>query len=59
LDALTHIGKVSLASLGIHLQMDAKQLRPALDRILALGYGISRDADGDDRWYAAVRQPAL
>ena len=58
LDALTTAGKTSAASLGRQLGMDVDQLKRALERIVALGYGSAEDTDGDGRWYAAVRQPA-
>ena len=59
LDALTSMGKTSLASLGTRLGMDLRQLEPSLDRIVALGYGISEGTENNHRWYAALAQPVL
>jgi hypothetical protein len=36
--------------------MDGQQLARALDRIVALGYGIVKDNDDDSRSYAALTQ---
>jgi circadian clock protein KaiC len=59
LDALTKNGGASVASLGTHLRMEPGQLGRALERIVTLGYGISEQTDGGNRWTAALVQPVL
>ena len=59
LDALTTSEKYRSPRWAYTSGWMAKQLRPALERIVALGYGISKDRDGVNRWYAALTQPAL
>ena len=57
LDALTRMGKASIAALGAQLGMDGRQVERALERIVALGYGIVEESINGDRWYAALTQP--
>jgi circadian clock protein KaiC len=57
LDALTNAGTTTAPALGTHLGMDAYQLGSALDRIVALGYGVTRDANNDGLSYSALPGP--
>ena len=57
LDALTRMGKASIAALGAQLGMDGRQVERSLERIVALGYGIVEESINGDRWYAALTQP--
>ena len=58
LDALTAAGRISATSLSTQLGMDERQLERALDRIVALGYGVSKEAGVDNNpWFAATAQP--
>jgi circadian clock protein KaiC len=58
LNALSSVGTTTAPALGSYLGMDAYQLGSALDRIVALGYGVSKDAHNNGLCYSALTQAA-